>query len=86
MCVHVFGQEKFLAFKQLSRTYGRTALLLSGGAALGMYHIGVVKALYEANLLPKVWTGSGPRPPPLLHHYINMEALTRVGRRKTPLF
>jgi predicted acylesterase/phospholipase RssA len=25
---------------------GRTALLLSGGAILGMYHIGVLKALY----------------------------------------
>jgi len=38
--------EKRLAFVTESRhALGKTALLLSGGAALGMYHLGVVKCL-----------------------------------------
>lgn len=35
-----------------------TALLLSGGAALGFYHVGVVKALMENRLMPRVLGGS----------------------------
>jgi predicted acylesterase/phospholipase RssA len=34
--------------------YGRSALLLSGGATFGLYHLGVVKA----QLLPRVIAGS----------------------------
>jgi predicted acylesterase/phospholipase RssA len=37
---------------------GKTALLLSGGASLGMYHFGVLKALHEHQLLPRVISGS----------------------------
>lgn len=37
---------------------GKTALLLSGGAGLGMYHFGVIKALWQQNLLPRVMSGS----------------------------
>jgi len=37
---------------------GRTALVLSGGAILGLYHIGLIKCLYEENLLPKIIAGS----------------------------
>lgn len=37
---------------------GRSALLLSGGATLGMYHFGVIKALYEIDMLPRVLSGS----------------------------
>jgi len=33
-------------------------LLLSGGAALGFYHVGVVKALMENGLLPRVISGA----------------------------
>jgi hypothetical protein len=33
-------------------------LLLSGGASLGMFHFGVLKALHEHNLLPRVISGS----------------------------
>lgn len=40
------------------RAFGRTALLLSGGATFGMHHIGVAKALWETRLLPKVISGS----------------------------
>ena len=37
---------------------GRSALNLSGGANLGMKHIGVVKALWEAELLPDIISGT----------------------------
>lgn len=37
---------------------GRTALALSGGASLGFYHLGVVKALHERELLPDLISGS----------------------------
>lgn len=38
--------------------FGRSALTLSGGALLGMKHIGVVKALWEADLLPQIISGT----------------------------
>jgi predicted acylesterase/phospholipase RssA len=37
---------------------GRTALLLSGGAVFGFYHVGVIMALSEAKLIPKIMAGS----------------------------
>ncbi len=33
--------------KRVGRVYGRPALMLSGGALLGLFHFGVVKALFE---------------------------------------
>jgi TAG lipase/steryl ester hydrolase/phospholipase A2/LPA acyltransferase len=40
------------------QAFGRSALLLSGGATFGMSHIGVVKALWEAQLLPRIISGA----------------------------
>ncbi|KAF8076432.1 patatin-domain-containing protein [Lyophyllum atratum] len=37
---------------------GISALCLSGGASFGYYHVGVVKAFLDANLLPRVVTGT----------------------------
>eukprot|EP00667_Euglena_gracilis_P004254 EG_transcript_4276 len=54
--IHV--QEKYVFFKRVAQNHGRTALMLSGGASLGMYHLGVLKALWQADLMPKVITGS----------------------------
>jgi len=45
-------------FNETRHSYGRTALLLSGGAALGFYHIGVVRTLMENRLMPRVIGGS----------------------------
>lgn len=45
-------------FNETRHSYGRTALLLSGGAALGFYHVGVVKTLIENRLMPRVLGGS----------------------------
>jgi NTE family protein len=51
-------EEKLDFFHRASHCYGRTALMLSGGGALGHFHIGVVKALMEQDLLPNVISGS----------------------------
>ena len=51
-------EEKVLFFKRTGTSFGRSALLLSGGATLGMFHLGVIKALWENNLLPRVISGS----------------------------
>lgn len=32
--------------------------MLSGGAGMGLHHFGLMKALYEQNLIPKIITGS----------------------------
>eukprot|EP00051_Salpingoeca_urceolata_P028556 m.487458 g.487458 ORF g.487458 m.487458 type:complete len:713 (+) comp25031_c0_seq1:209-2347(+) len=50
------AKERFLA--NARQAYGRSALLLSGGVSMGMYHWGVVKCLFENNLLPRVLCGS----------------------------
>lgn len=44
---------------KLARTsFGKTALMLSGGGTLGMCHIGVVKSLIEEGLLPSIVCGA----------------------------
>ena len=50
--------DKLQFFRDTLTSYGRPALLLSGGATLGMFHFGVVKALWEKGLLPQVIAGS----------------------------
>jgi len=48
-----------LAFFNESRhAYGRTAMMFSGGAALGFFHVGVAKALLENGLMPRVLSGA----------------------------
>ncbi|KAF1939092.1 triacylglycerol lipase [Clathrospora elynae] len=43
---------------QARQSFGRSALLLSGGGTFGMNHIGVVKALWDARLLPRIISGA----------------------------
>jgi len=50
--------DKVLFFKRTGTAFGRSALMLSGGATLGMFHFGVIKALHEQGLLPRVISGS----------------------------
>ncbi|MDB5986446.1 MAG: hypothetical protein JWR16_1499 [Nevskia sp.] len=45
-------------FKETLASFGRSALMLSGGATLGLFHVGVVKALVREDLLPDVISGS----------------------------
>ena len=50
--------ERIEFFTNASRSLGRTALCLSGGGSLAMYHLGIVRALLRAKLLPDIITGS----------------------------
>ncbi len=50
--------EKLRRFEQAWKVYGRTALLLSGGATWGFHHLGVVKSLFEADCLPHILSGA----------------------------
>jgi len=45
-------------FETAWKVFGRSALMLSGGATLGFYHLGVVKALMDRDLLPTIITGA----------------------------
>jgi TAG lipase/steryl ester hydrolase/phospholipase A2/LPA acyltransferase len=47
--------ESLLATRQ---SFGRSALLLSGGGTFGMNHIGVVASLWKARLLPRIISGA----------------------------
>ncbi|GLB33842.1 putative patatin-like phospholipase domain-containing protein [Lyophyllum shimeji] len=50
--------EKKRFFKSANTNLGISALCLSGGASFGYYHVGVIKAFLDANLLPRVITGT----------------------------
>jgi predicted acylesterase/phospholipase RssA len=50
--------RKRVFLKRAARSFGRSALLLSGGASLGLFHMGVIKELEEQGILPRVVTGS----------------------------
>jgi len=50
--------NKLQFFDETLISYGHTALLLSGGASFGKFHCGLVKALYEQDLLPRIVCGS----------------------------
>ena len=52
------ASERLKFFQETAQSYGRSALMLSGGATLGLFHVGVVKALYRENVLPVVMSGS----------------------------
>ncbi|KAF8935917.1 hypothetical protein BGZ47_009735 [Haplosporangium gracile] len=51
-------EDKRSFLKSIYKNYGRTALCLSGGAGFGYYHLGVVRALLQAGILPTVITGT----------------------------
>lgn len=53
-------ESKYILEQVLSsrQAFGRSALLLSGGATFGMNHIGVLRALWEARLLPRIISGA----------------------------
>ena len=49
-------KQRFM--KRTARSFGRSALLLSGGASLGLFHLGVIEELLAEDVLPRVITGS----------------------------
>lgn len=55
----VFHRENVITFLKRARAaYGRSALCLSGGAMMGNYHFGHVKALLETDALPNIVSGT----------------------------
>jgi hypothetical protein len=51
-------EEKFNFFKLARHNVGKTALCLSGGGSLSMYHMGVVRALLQHGCLPTIVSGT----------------------------
>jgi len=54
----ISADEKLDFFRRARHCYGQSALMLSGGAVLGNFHLGVVRALLLQDLLPTVISGS----------------------------
>lgn len=52
-----FGQKRLL-FKHATRNFGCSALMLSGGGAFGIYHLGIIKTLLQHQVLPRVISGT----------------------------
>ncbi len=50
--------EKLDFFHRARHCFGSSALMLSGAGTLGFFHMGVIKALVEQSLLPRVISGS----------------------------
>ena len=50
--------EKLDFFRRASHCFGRTALMMSGAGSLLYFHVGVIKALWQEGLLPKILSGS----------------------------
>ncbi|CEG69507.1 hypothetical protein RMATCC62417_05571 [Rhizopus microsporus] len=51
-------QAKLKFFSDTRQSFGCSALVLQGGTALALYHIGIVKALNEQGLLPRIISGT----------------------------
>ncbi|RGB35174.1 acyl transferase/acyl hydrolase/lysophospholipase [Rhizophagus diaphanus] len=51
-------KDKLEFFTNTRQSFGRTALLLSGGATFGLIHFGVIKCLHECKLLPRIISGA----------------------------
>ncbi|MES2257797.1 MAG: DUF3336 domain-containing protein [Pseudomonadota bacterium] len=62
LCDHDIAElpynQKLLFFRHTGQSFGRSSLMFSGGANMGWFHLGVVKALVEQDLLPRVISGS----------------------------
>lgn len=50
--------KKVELFNRTAQCFGRSALMLSGGGSLGPFHLGVIQALIEQDLLPNVISGA----------------------------
>lgn len=52
------NQMKLDFIHDTRQAFGRSSLVLQGGAIFGMCHLGVVKALFMRGLLPRIITGT----------------------------
>jgi len=51
-------KDKLDFFERASLCFGHSALMLSGAGSLGYFHLGVIKTLFEHQVLPNVVSGS----------------------------
>ena len=51
-------EEKLDFFRRASHCFGHSAFMMSGSGSLLYFHLGVARALHEADLLPTVMSGS----------------------------
>ena len=51
-------EEKLDFFRRASHCFGHSAFMMSGSGSLLFFHVGVTRALLEADLLPTVMSGS----------------------------
>lgn len=51
--------KRYTLFKRMKQNFGHTALMLSGGGAQAMYHLGTIKALIESGQYEKIHVISG---------------------------
>ncbi len=83
---------KLAAMQMAATNLGEPALLLSGGASMGFFHLGVTKALLEQGLLPEVISGASMgaligggicsrTDAELAEMFANLEAMYRFGIR-----
>jgi len=57
--LHTLSTQRKLDFLHDSRqAFGRSTLVLQGGAIFGLCHVGVVRALFLRGLLPRIITGT----------------------------
>ena len=54
----ISAEQKHEFFRRASHCFGHSAFMMSGSGSLLFFHVGVVKALAEADLLPSVMSGS----------------------------
>ncbi|MFK8042759.1 DUF3336 domain-containing protein [Congregibacter sp.] len=54
----ISDEEKLDFFRRASHCFGRSAFMMSGSGSLLFFHVGVIRALAEAKLLPTVLSGS----------------------------
>ena len=52
-------RNRITLFRKMKQNMGRTALMLSGGGAQAMYHLGTMRALIQSNLYQKIKVISG---------------------------
>ena len=78
--VEIAANERAQFFQFARHSYGRTALCLSGGGALTMYHMGVVRSLIQSEVMPNVVSGTsgGSIVAGMLARYTNEEMMTSV--------
>ncbi|RFU36039.1 hypothetical protein B7463_g350, partial [Scytalidium lignicola] len=58
MVVSLSSQAKLDLLHDTRQAFGRSTLVLQGGAIFGLCHLGVVKALFARGLLPRIITGT----------------------------